>query len=428
MFKKSVFSNSIWMILEKIVNIFGLIFINSYMAKYIGPENFGKIVFVSTLFVFIQTFSFFGSQNILFKRMVERKKSGILLALLTQNQRIILLIISSIPVILYLYFFGNEITFFFGIANLIASYFILLDIFSIYNNSQLYSYINTIINSISLIIILALRFTFTYFNFSIYWFAAPIFVLPMFQYILRKIYFYKNFSLECILQKNISSKNKKKYQKYLFMTGGSLLLSTLSIALYGQISNLFLAKFSTLSDLGIYSISMVLGGAWSFILQALTTSYFTKIYIEKNEENLIKYLTQINIIIILISIFILIIFTLVGEYFIKKLYGIDYIKAVEIIPIIIIGTMFSCLGSVYYRYMIKESGYTYLSKKMLIVGLISVPVSYLFITNFGIYGAAYCYILIELISFSIANYFFKNGMIFKIHLKIIQYFLEFKFI
>ena len=39
---KRIFANSAWMMLEKFLGIFGLIFVNSYMAKYIGPENFGK--------------------------------------------------------------------------------------------------------------------------------------------------------------------------------------------------------------------------------------------------------------------------------------------------------------------------------------------------------------------------------------------------
>lgn len=42
--RNKVLSNSIWMILEKVISIFGLIFVTSYVAKYIGPANYGNII------------------------------------------------------------------------------------------------------------------------------------------------------------------------------------------------------------------------------------------------------------------------------------------------------------------------------------------------------------------------------------------------
>ena len=52
--KLKVFRNSFWMILEKVISIFGLIFVTSYVAKYIGPSAFGAISFAASLFVIIQ--------------------------------------------------------------------------------------------------------------------------------------------------------------------------------------------------------------------------------------------------------------------------------------------------------------------------------------------------------------------------------------
>jgi O-antigen/teichoic acid export membrane protein len=45
------------MISEKIISIFGLIFVTSFVAKYIGPENFGKLTFAGSLFAIVQTIS-----------------------------------------------------------------------------------------------------------------------------------------------------------------------------------------------------------------------------------------------------------------------------------------------------------------------------------------------------------------------------------
>ena len=124
-FDKKIFSNSAWMMLEKFLGIFGLIFVNSYMAKYIGPESFGKLAFTTSIFIFVQTLSWFGAQNILFKRFSENIKSGINLAISTQIMRFYIYLITSICVLVYLWFSSDTLTFIFGLGNCIASYFII---------------------------------------------------------------------------------------------------------------------------------------------------------------------------------------------------------------------------------------------------------------------------------------------------------------
>nr|WP_309140110.1 polysaccharide biosynthesis C-terminal domain-containing protein [Pantoea bituminis] len=94
--------------------------------------------------------------------------------------------------------------------------------------------------------------------------------------------------------------------------------------------------------------------------------------------------------------------------------------SVNIIPIIIIGTMFSSLGTICYRYMIKESGYSYLAKKMILCCILTIPLSWLMISSFGINGAAYCFLTVEILSCTLLNYFFRNKTIIKMHLNIFK--------
>lgn len=404
------------MIGEKLINVIGLFFVNSYMAKYVGPENFGKIVFASTLFVFVQNFAWFGMQNVLFKRMSMNANGGMMLGIATQSFRTILLLIGSIVVLTYLYLFGDQITFIFGIASCIASYYIVADIFSTYNNSQLTSHINTITNIVGLGLAFLTRFLFTYFDMSLYWFAIPIILIPMVPYLLRKFYYFQESKLH-----NRYLQRKKTYIRYSFNTGGALLLSSLSIILYTQISNIFLAKLVSYTELGIYSVAMTIGGGIGIITQALITSYFSKIYEEKNEALMNRYVYQINLIVILLSLI-----TIIGYYFIGKpivlmLYGSNYSAALPLIPITILGTMFSSLGTICARFLMRVNGYKFLSIKMFFIAVLSIPTSYLLINHWGVLGAVTTFLLIELISCTIANYFFKKALIFKIHINTFVY-------
>ncbi|MFH8134250.1 oligosaccharide flippase family protein [Pantoea osteomyelitidis] len=409
-----MYSNAIWIMLEKSVNIIGLIYINSLMAKYIGPDNFGKINISTSIFIFVQTLSWFGGQSIIFKRMSENTKSGIAMAMHTQNQRRVFFLLSSSLVLIYLYFFTDLIVFLFGVANCVATYYIVMDFFSIYNNTQLKSKINTITNVIGLSVALLIRFYISYFKMPVYYFTIPIIVIPLIPYIMRLIYF----KYTTRIKEN--SKGGEIYNRYMLYTGGALILSSLSADIYTQISGIFLAKILSYSNLGIYSVALTIGSAWSFIVLSLITSFFSKIYSEKNQITIDKLLIKINRIAILLSLIALGGFYLFGNFFIHLLYGDKYMASVNIIPIIIIGTMFSSLGTICYRYMIKESGYSYLAKKMFLCCVLTIPLSWVMINAFGINGAAYCFLIVEVLSCTLLNYFFKNKTIIKMHLNIFK--------
>lgn len=412
--RHEMYTNAFWIMLEKSVSIIGLIYINSLMAKYIGPDNFGKINISTSLFIFVQTLSWFGGQNILFKRMSENTKSGIAMAMHTQNQRRILFLLSSGSILAYLYFYTDWVVFLFGVANGIATYYIVMDFFSIYNNTQLKSKINTITNVVGLSLALVIRFYISYFKLPVYYFTIPIIIIPFIPYVMRLVYFkYTTRPIE-------SSKGAGLYNRHMLYAGGALILSSLSVDIYTQISNIFLAKILSYSNLGVYSVALSTGSAWSFIVLALITSFFSKIYSEKSPIAVEKLLIKINRIVILFSLVALGGFYLFGDFFIHVLYGDKYRDAVNIVPVIIIATMFSALGTICYRYMIKESGYGYLAKKMFLCCVLTIPLSWVMISSFGINGAAYCFLIVEVLSCTLLNYFFRNKTIIKMHLNIFK--------
>ena len=67
--KNKVFVNSVWMMSEKLISIFGLIFVTSFVAKYIGPENFGKLTFASSIFLLFKRLQCLDRKILFFKNL-----------------------------------------------------------------------------------------------------------------------------------------------------------------------------------------------------------------------------------------------------------------------------------------------------------------------------------------------------------------------
>ena len=407
-FSGKIVSNSLWMMLEKVISIFGLIFVTSYVAKYIGPTNFGKIALATTLFTFVQTLTWFGNQEILFKRVSKNHQSGLNYLSNTQQIRFYLFLFMSLPILFGLYIFTDLLTLIFGIATAFATYFITQDIYAVYNNAVLHSYINAIVNMVGLSIALAVRYVIVLFELEYAYLSIPIVLVTLIPYLLKRYWFNRSLKTPIL--------NQQKYRKYYFLAGGSLVISTLAISFYTQITSLMLAKLTSLKDLGVYAVAVTLGTAWSFINFAVITSVLSKIYREKSHYGSYVMIAKTNLVILAVSLSVVAVLGLLGPWIIETLYGAAYQDAYKLLIILALSTMLSGLGTIAARLMVKEESYAYISKKMLFVALSALPISYGMIYVYGLIGAAYSVFIIELLSLTVFNYFYKDGLIFKIHL------------
>ena len=407
-FSGKIVSNSLWMMLEKVISIFGLIFVTSYVAKYIGPTNFGKIALATTLFTFVQTLTWFGNQEILFKRVSKNHQSGLNYLSNTQKIRFYLFLFMSLPILFGLYIFTDLLTLIFGIATAFATYFITQDIYAVYNNAVLHSYINAIVNMVGLSIALVVRYVIVLFELEYAYLSIPIVLVTLIPYLLKRYWFNRSLKTPIL--------NQQKYRKYYFLAGGSLVISTLAISFYTQITSLMLAKLTSLKDLGIYAVAVTLGTAWSFINFAVITSVLSKIYREKSHYESYVMIAKLNLVILAVSLSVVAVLGLLGPWIIETLYGAAYQDAYKLLIILALSTMLSGLGTIAARLMVKEESYAYISKKMLFVALSALPISYAMIYVYGLIGAAYSVFIIELLSLTVFNYFYKDGLIFKIHL------------
>ncbi|EOU1313861.1 oligosaccharide flippase family protein [Klebsiella quasipneumoniae subsp. similipneumoniae] len=412
---KKILFNSIWMVSEKIVSIFGLFFVTSFVAKYVGPYIYGEIAYVSSLFQITLVIAQLGSDVIIFKRLSKNKKSGIRLLKTTVPIRIFIYSLVSIPIVILNFDINSHTINYFIIASFFACLFSSLDVYSIYYNVRLESKKNAMINVVGLVISLIIRWVIAYFKLPAETLSIPIVVTTLIPFILRSIMF-NRMENDGV---NINRRKVFKYSRYLLLTGMTFVISAVSVAIYTRLSIWFLDYFYGKSYVGIFSIAVSLASSWSFVLLAIITSSFPQIFSENKDLEAIRKAGNLGRVILVISIFIIIFIYLIGGYLLQLLYGEKYSSSFEPLIILSISTMVSSLGVISSRFIAKYSGYSYLAKKTIVVLFLSACFNYYSVKYYGMQGAAWATLATELFSLTVLNYFFKHGIVFKVHKNIL---------
>ncbi|MEI9749000.1 oligosaccharide flippase family protein [Moellerella wisconsensis] len=361
-----IIKNATWMMSEKTISIVGLFLVTSYVAKYIGPEIFGIIALATATFQIIQIIAQLGNDNIIFKRVSKKRESGVKLIKSTFTIRTIIYIILSLPTLYYFYSYKNNIAFIFSITICITCYLSSIDIYSIYNNAILKSKINTLANIAGLSIGLSLQYLIVYFKLNPVILSIPIIATTFIPLCIRFLLFSKNNKVK------IKTKNILRYNKYILISGLSIVFSTLSIAIYTRVNQFMISYLDGDYNLGIYSVAVTLATSWSFILSALINSTLPTIFGEKDNFKSLLITANLNLIVITISLIVLFLVYFFGDFFVYFLFGKAYEKANNVLFILCISTMISSLGMVSTRFIIRYSGYSFLSKKMSIMVIFSI--------------------------------------------------------
>jgi len=351
--KLSVMSNAAWMMSEKIVSVFGVIFVTSYVAKSFGPTIFGQMAFSTSLFSMVQTVAIFGTETILFKRISKSAPKGLRLMAVARTLRLVLLLLTSIPVLIWVWYNMQENFLAFALASFISSVFVTQDTFSVYNNARLASRLNTVANSVGLLLGFILSFTIAWLHLNPLWLTLSIVLVTLVPYVIKRSNFYRE-------NQDMAPPQEKRntYLRYLLYAGLPLAISSIFISVQVKAAQMFLAGIASARDLGLFAAANTISASWIFIPVAIITSCFSEIFRERGAAA-IKLTARLNGYVMGVSLLLLAVIALYGEQIIIALYGHEYTQSGSLITLLSLATCFSAMGTVAYRYMVKEGGFNY---------------------------------------------------------------------
>lgn len=393
------FKNTSWLLVEKLLRIFVGLFVGVWIARYLGPENFGILSYSQSFAAIFSVIATLGIDNLLVRELLnDQKKINIIL-----GTSFWLKLLGSFLTLIFLYislsFTNNDqqIKFFIliiGATTLFQSF----NVFDFYFQSQVLSKYVVYANILSLIIISLLKITFI-----IQGRDLDVFVyLILFESILLAMslafFFFKNSNFKIQIPKF-----NKNIANLLIKDSWPLIFSGILISIYMKIDQVMIKEILGSKEVGEYAAAVKISEAWYFIPGLITSSLFPALMnAKKKDEDLYnKRIQGLYKLIIWISIIFIIPLVLLSDILIDFFYGDAYVEATNVLVIHIWSGIFVFLGLVSEKWLIIENLQKISLYNTAVGALINITLNFLLINKIGINGAAWA----TLASYAFSQYF-----------------------
>lgn len=195
--------------------------------------------------------------------------------------------------------------------------------------------------------------------------------------------------------------------KTLLKDSWPLLLSGIAIMVYMKIDQIMLGQMIGDEAVGIYSAAVRISEVWYFIPMAIVASVFPSIIEAKRQSEELYYarLQKLYDLMAVISVFVALPMTFFSEYLMTLLFGVNFSDAGTVLAIHIWASVFVFLGVASSNWFIVE-GHQIMNLKRTILGAVfNIFLNIVLIPSFGVEGAA----IATVISFAVAA-FFADGL------------------
>lgn len=406
---QAILANSSWLIFDKIIRIFVGLFIGAWLARYLGPAQYGELAYALAYIAIFQSISTLGMDAIIVREISQNKT----LAPQILGSCFVFRLISGtvcwlVAVVSMAYFNGWSDHSVWMIA-LIGGGLIFqaADTIDLWFQSQSESR-NTVLaklvaytfsNGIKVLLIL--------YQAPLVAFAAVV-ALDSLAVAISLIFVYLKYPRTApwyFIQEKA---------KLLFKESWPLMLSSLSIVIYMRIDQIMIKEMLGEQELGIYAAMLPLSTIWNILPMAIIPSIAPFLSRKKELSNEDYYQTLFILFrISLLGSILISIFTIIfAAPLTNILYGKNYEAAADILKIHVISNIPVFLGVTQGLWIINEKKSHIALIKTVIGGLSSVALNFVLIPKVGLTGAAISAVISYFISAVFCNIFLARKIFF----------------
>lgn len=401
---RAIGANFGWLVADKMMRLVMGLLVSAWVARYLGPEEFGLLAYSLTFIAIFQAIALLGLDNLIVRDVSADSSRahiylGTAIRLRGASAALTYILMLSIAA-----FFNKEekALVLIAVAGLII-FFQVSDVVDLWFQSQLQSRRTVLAKGISYLLTASIKIALILGGAGLIAFAAAAAI----EAALALVAMWFSYSLYRTSQRWIWS---NEVAVKLLTQSWPLLLSGLSIMLYMRVGVIFLREFAGNAEVGIYTVGTSLSELWYFIPMAVASSiapYASRKRIECGEmyqRLIVKAFSAMWLLSVIVAIF----NVLTSKYWIALIYGEQFRDSAEIFAIHTFTFIPVCLGVMQSIWLINE-GKSKLALYQAISGAIFALTMNFFLTpRFGAYGTAAATLISQFV-----QAFFVNALLAK---------------
>lgn len=378
--------NTSWLFGEKILRLTVGVFVGIWIARYLGPKQFGILSYAQSFVGLFAVTASLGLDGIVVRELIKNEDRAEELIGTAFYLKLIGAIFSIILLSIAVNFMSNDNytnTLFFIIAS--ATLFQTFNIIDFYFQSKVLSRYIVYANTIGLLISSLIKVVLILNKAPLLSFAWVI-LFDSVILALGFIYFF-------IKKTELKIQNFKFYSDTavaLLRDSWPLFLSGIVISIYMKADQVIINELLGPEEVGQYAAAIRLSEAWYFIPMVVASSLFPAIISAKNqsEELYNSRLQKLYDLMVWMSIIIALPMTFLSNWIVRILYGSEYGEAGNVLMIHIWTGVFVFLGVAFSGYLTAENKTKKAFYRTLLGAVLNVILNYVLIPIYGIIGSA----------------------------------------
>lgn len=390
---------------EQLLRILAGVFVGIYIARYLGPEQFGVLSYVLALAAFILVIARLGMDAVLVRELVDMhdKKNELMgtafwlmAAAALTCYMIAGLGIWYIDEVSHIKIYAWIIS-----ASVFFTSFLIVDYFF---QSQLRAKYSAVCKTLTLLIMSVVKLGLIFAGAELIWFVLASLmdhvVLAVFLlFALHKahdISFLKHFNWHDALS--------------MLRSAWPMVLTAVAALIYMRIDQVMIRNMLGLYEVGIYSAAVKIYESWIILPYIITVSLLPAIIRLKqgNEENYQRRLTQLFRLLIWGSIAAAVVVFLISEPLMVIAFGEAYRASAAVVDIVMWTAVFASIGSVSARYFNVERMERKIALRTILAAFLNVGLNFVFIPTYGVKGAAMATLMCTFFANYVMDWFDKD--------------------
>jgi PST family polysaccharide transporter len=403
--KRKIIFNSFWVILDKIIRMLGGLIVGIWVSRYLGPYNFGKINYASSIIAVCLPFVNMGMNNLVLTDMIRTKDQGQILF-----TALGLKLISGSLMFLGIYLFSftlhnDHLTRVILIILSLQCIFQSADIFDLFNQSRTESKNTVIAKSSAYIVINIIKAVALIVGFDLVFFAW----LTVAETLLGTtilLFFYFKVSRQSISNWVFNA----KFAKELLSRSWPLIISDVFITFYMRLDQLMLKSQVGYTEVGRYSAVVRISEMHYFLAGAICISVYPSIIRlkEKSEAEFLLGFQRLFNILTTISVGIALFVTIFASDITHALYGVKYPNIGPILAVHIWTGVFVFLGVGASNWFFVNNYQRYILIFTIIGLSFNVILNLVLIPRYQSLGSAVATLISQMFAAVVANSFVKK--------------------